>query len=286
MGEKTCHYPQMNVVVDDKFNDSVKISVLRDAIVEARRITFMAHITTLDAIKILTGPEGGELSSLEKLADDFRLHVRWDFLVDDKSEYLPVLRSVEEAVRATNSGLNNHNLVIRQWGTRPDDLPSETGAAVGGWVPNNFLDTAVRALDYVSPGGCLNVNYANNEHIVVNFEKLKPGNEEWVVDTLIHEATHKFYNSRDFTRDPPWKRAWEWARDYKRAGFEPILNGDWAKISQKQALHNAYGLTNYMQYMPEIDLKVHANLTVAGLALANRAIRNFAVFDSISNDSL
>jgi hypothetical protein len=280
MGEKKIQLPAVTAIVGDDYLPK-QGELLSKAVNEARTLTFEAHTKTLDAIKIIA-TEPSLKDAIEKLCPKFLEHVRMNFRVQDDTHLLPDLHVLEEMVRLTNAGLNSHALVIRQWGTRKDDIRSETGAPVGGWVPSNMKDYAVRMLDFVSPGGCLDMNYTNNEHIVIYFGKITPENYEWTVDTVIHEATHKFANSRDFTRDAPWKRAWEYAADYRRLGVEPVVKGDWAELTEKMALRNAYGLTIYMHYMPDTDLKLFA----AGIKQANRAIGNRTVFDSISNDSL
>ena len=281
MGEKKIQLPGVTAIVGDDYLPE-QGKVLSEALMEARLLTFAAHIKTLDAIKILSAATTSIKDSLEKICPHYLEHLRMNFRIKDDTHLLPALHSLEELVRLTNAGLNSHALIIRQWGTRKDDIRSETGGPVGGWVPNNLTDYAVRMLDLVSPGGCLDVNYGNNEHIVLNLAKFTPANQEWAVDTVIHEATHKYANSRDFTRDAPWKRVWEWSSDYRKVGLEPMLKGDWAELTEKRALHNAYGLTVYMHYMPDTDLKIYA----AGITQANQAIGNREVFASISNDSL
>jgi hypothetical protein len=280
MAEKTILLTGVKAIVGDDY-DAEQGKVLSTAVNEARSLTFAAHIKTLDAIKILSSMASLK-NEMEKLCPKFLDHLRMNFRIVDDSHLLPALHSLEESVRRTTSGLNSHALVIRQWGLRKDDIKSETGGAVGGWVPSSKSDYVVRALDFVSPGGCLNVNYSNNEDIVINFKKLTQKDMEWCVDTIIHEATHKYDNSRDFTRDPPWKRAWEYASELRKVNVPIIMRGEWAEISEKAALHNAYGLAVYMHYMPETDLKMYA-ATIAG---ANEAIGNRQVFNSISNEDL
>jgi hypothetical protein len=279
MPERTVLLNGFKAVVGDDFTSAQSL-ILGNAVSEARALTFDAHCKTLDAIKIFS--TNTLKDALEKLCPRFLLHLRMNFRIENDDHLLPALHSLEESVRLTHCGLNSRDLIIRAWGLRKGDVKSETGAAVGGWVPNNTKDYLVRAADMVSPGGCLNVKYTNDENIVLDFTKLVERNEIWCVDTIIHEATHKYDNSRDFTRDPPWKRAWEYAADYEKIGAKVTLVGDWADLTEKQALHNAYSLTAYMHYMPDTDLKLFA-ATITG---ANRAIGNKKVFDSISNSDL
>lgn len=275
------------VTANDAFNPDEQ-EILTNAVAKARAFSDKALLQTIHALHIET-KFLSRVEAAEHLHPDFTIHVEANFRTRGAIELFQVLHRVKGLLLKLSGCLRSRDLHFRQYGLEYFE-PKSSGAAPRGYVSKTFSELFQMASNSLTGGSgkCLNIDqrtYTNSNNIVLDFTRLKSYNLEEVTDTIIHESTHKFLATLDNTHDCPWKRAAEFYRQWRELRLEPLIDEAWTSLSTEEALQNAYGLTNYIHYMPDVDIAAYYETEV----IANRAIGeggNRMAFDSISNDDL
>jgi hypothetical protein len=256
---------------------------------KARAFVDAAFLQTIEALQIETKCAHRQEAAAH-LPPDFAIHVEANFRTQGSNELFQVLHRLHGLLLKLSGCLRSSDLHFKQYGLEYFEPKSSTGGAPRGYVDKTLAEK-VKLVVSVLKGGegkCLNVDHAtykNDNKIYLDFEQLKTHNLEGATDTIIHESTHKFLASLDNTLDCPWKRAGEYYRQWRALNTDPPVNDSWKSLSTEEALQNAYGLTNYIHYMPNVDIAAfHQREVMADGSFGG--FGNRAVFESVGNDDL
>lgn len=264
--------------------------VLVYSVSKARVFVDQALLQTIQALQVETQCVNRE-EAASHLPADLLIHVEANFRTGKSSNQLfAVLHRMQGLLLKLSAGMHSGGLHFKEYGLEYFEPKASFGAAPNGYV-SKTLSEKVQIVSSVLKGGegkCLNVNlkdYKNDSKIFLDFEKLAIHNFEGATDTVIHECTHKFLASLDNTLDCPWKRAGEYYREWRALKVEPPIPEAWSSLSTEEAVQNAYGLTNYIHYMPADDIALyHQGMMTAERSIGGRS--NRTIFNSITNDDL
>jgi hypothetical protein len=256
---------------------------------KARAFVDKAFLQTIEALQVETKCAHRQEAAAH-LAPDFVIHVEANFRTHGANDLFQVLHRLQGLLLKLSGCLRSPDLHFQQYGLEFFEPKSSTGAAPRGYVGQTFSERVQLASSILQggEGKCLNIDHAtykNDSKIYLDFEQLKTHNLEGATDTIIHESTHKFLASLDNTLDCPWKHAAEYYRQWRQLNTDPPINEAWRSLSTEEALQNAYGLTNYIHYMPDVDIAAfHQREVMADGSFGG--FGNRTVFESVGNADL
>jgi hypothetical protein len=203
-----------------------------------------------------------DLRAGRALPADFRCVLAVNFRLTAPAQDLEALSVLAPRLAKLAAGLKSEGLHISEYGYR---LLADPDRRAVGQVQKNF--SQLFSLD------CLNEDpllYKNDNDIILRFDSLTAGMVGDVANTLVHEGSHKFLDTRDFAKNPPWGRGpVEWCNENARLGVPGFVPPDWAALPRDKALHNAYGIENYVSFLPDLEFHSIARETAEAFATSS-----------------
>lgn len=264
-----------------KLSEAMRLA--RAAVHEAAEKVVIALHVVRDAQD--SGFDAGE--SVQMLHPDFYRHMVVHFRLSSTPQVFEALEGLSLKLQRLIAGMRSPSLRLAEFGyhwMRP------SGPGVVAYV--------TKPLSHVlfggpSTNGCLNTNpagYHNSNDINLRFDKIVSTRMEDLVDTLIHECTHKYLGTDDLcVSGLPFKAVAEYEAQYQALGVAAPL-GPLQALSPVQAINDAYVMTNYILQMPDVDLWAAAADMASLIRSANQSIggqeSNLRVFKSIGNEDL
>lgn len=256
---------------------------------KARAFTDEALLQTIDALQVETKCAHRQEAAAH-LPPDFVIHIEANFRTHGAHELFQALHQLQRLVLKLSGCLRSPELHFKQYGLEYGEPKSAVGGRPAGYVDRTLAEKLqlVSGILKGSMGKCLNIDHAtykNDSKIYLDFEQLNTYNLEGVTDTVIHESTHKFLATLDNTGTCPWKRAREYYQQWRALNTDPPVDETWTSLSTEEALQNAYGLTNYIHYMPSVDIGAfHQREVMADGSFGG--FGNRTVFESIGDADL
>lgn len=274
----------IQLIADNPVSPSC-VSKLATAMSKAKKVASRALLVTSKALEIAPkGPGPDLLDRLGYLEPRFQRHLFVHFRITkevDFPSFLAFLRRLNKALFYLVEGMNSPDLRLAEYGHHRF-APRDASAKAYVRMPVTW---AVQR----ATGECLNIDpssFKNKNDVNIRFDRVDsylPGD---LVDTLIHECTHKYLGTVDrCISGLPFQDYEDYEKTWREAGVEPPL-GPLAQLDTDQALTDAYVITNYCLHLPDVDLDEY----LAGMRQTDRVIgepeSNQRVFDSIGNADL
>ncbi|GFM88300.1 hypothetical protein PSCICO_36990 [Pseudomonas cichorii] len=224
--------------------------------------------------------------SVQMLHPDFYRHLVVHFRLSSVPQVFEALEALNLKLQQLLAGMRSPGLRLAEFGYHWLKPP---GPGVVAYV--------TKPLSHIlfggpSTNGCLNTNpagYHNSSDVNLRFNKVMSTRMEDLVDTLIHECTHKYLGTDDLCKGLPFKSVIEYEEQFRAAGIVAPL-GPLQSLSSVHAINDAYVMTNYILHMPDVDLRVAAADMANLIRSVNQSIggqeSNLRVFKSIGNEDL
>ncbi|WP_175650881.1 hypothetical protein [Pseudomonas sp. Marseille-P9899] len=260
---------------------------LSEAMRQARQLVKKATETTVIALHVVrsareTGFDAEEAVSL--LETSFFRHLIVHFRLQDPEDIFKALEGLTQKLQRLMTGLLSPDLRLAEYGYhwfRP--------ASAVAYVQ---MPLSHALFGGPSVHGCLNkdpAGYHNPHDVNIRFSTLATVGNNTLTNTLIHECTHKYLATDDVcVSGLPFTVLADFEALYQDLGAPPQL-GQLATLTPIQAINEAYVMTNYIQHMPDVDLRAAAAIKTAEIRI-DRTIgprdSNLRIFNSIGNDDL
>lgn len=247
---------------------NTRAATLMSAVQIARGKIATAREKTYEAIACTLRP-GFELDDLPQV---FRAHFGVLFRCEnDAAEFQRTMHRVAGLLQVLERSFNSPELVFREYGSdlvstmidKAARLLNQTGLYQAGDMGMVRGFSAARVKSYIGPSRiqqCINtgVSTGNPNEIQIRLESLDEVSEE-VIDTIIHEGTHKFLGTND---DGMASTTFGWMKDNGLIQYRddygnvplPIERPEFLAKDSENATGNAYLLTAYIIYMPDTDI--------------------------------
>jgi len=274
----------INEIAPDMLNKLAEaMRLARKAVQDAVEGTVVALHVVSNALR--TGLDLGEAISL--LHPEFARHLTVHFRLSTSTEIFQALEALNRNLQRLVVGMRSADLRLAEYGYNWM-APKGSGVIAYVKMPLSYAFSGGPAVN-----GCLNKDpgkFNNPADVNIRFDRLRDTAIGDLVNTLIHECTHKYLATADLlVSGLPFKSVAEYESTWRAIGVDAPM-GRLADLTPVQAINDAYVVTNYVLYMPLVDLRASAaqmELTIRGANQGIGAVNsNRRVFDSAGNDDL
>ncbi len=233
-------------------------SLVKDAIMQSHEAYSLTRLPNFDPAHLPTR---------------FRDHFYTFFRCTTTADFLRTLTQVISALEVLHRGLNSPEFRFREYGTNFVENAIDAVASIFGESiyssstkahVRGFSLNPLKAGNYIAPSEfekCLNTGKAtgNPNEIMIKLSSLD-GSQVDLVDTVVHESTHKFLGTEDegmSTSSLGWMSN-NGLEAYRAANGPniplPCEMPGFLRMTPEMAIRNAYLLSAYITYFPETSI--------------------------------